>query len=125
MREKLLRFLVIVLLSPLCCLSVPVALDDWAIDHFERARQAQDTGDFPRAAQEYRLVLSRNPNFAEGYLNLGIVYQQQSKYWEAAKVLQQALRIKPSLLPAKVVLGMSRYFCQDYQAALNVFREVS
>ena len=96
-----------------------VQLDEWTITHFEQARDAQKNSQFQKAAEEYRLVVARNPNFAEAWLNLGIVYQQQSDYVEAAKVFRSALTVKPNMLQAQVLLGMSLCLTQDYRAALK------
>jgi len=94
-------------------------LDEWTITHFEQAREAQKASRFPTAVAEYRLIVSRRPDFAEAWLNLGIVYQQQSNYTEAIKVFKQALSLKPGMLQAQVLLGMSLCLTQEYRAALK------
>jgi tetratricopeptide (TPR) repeat protein len=94
-------------------------LDDWTITHFQQAREAEKNSQFQKAAEEYRLVVSRNPNFAEAWLNLGIVYQRQSDYAEATKVFRRALALKPKMISAQVLLGMSLCLTQDYRAALK------
>jgi tetratricopeptide (TPR) repeat protein len=96
-----------------------VQLDEWTITHFQQAREAEKNAQFQKAAEEYRLVVSRNPNFAEAWLNLGIVYQRQSDYAEAIKVFRRALALKPIMVPAQVLLGMSLCLTQDYRAALK------
>jgi tetratricopeptide (TPR) repeat protein len=94
-------------------------LDEWTITHFQQAREAQKNSQFQEAAEEYRLVVARNPNFAEAWLNLGIVYQQQSDYAEAAKVFRNALTVKPNMVQAQVLLGMSLCLTQNYREALK------
>ena len=93
-------------------------LDAWTVEHFQLARQAHQTNDLDVAAKEYQLVLSRNPKFAEGYLNLGIVYHQQKNYRESVKTLQTAISLKPDMLSALVFLGIGRYLIQDFKGAL-------
>jgi tetratricopeptide (TPR) repeat protein len=94
-------------------------LDEWTITHFQQAREAQNSSQFERAVEEYRLVVSRRPEFAEAWLNLGIAYQQQSDYVEAAKAFRTALAQKPGMVQAQVLLGMSLCLTQDYRAALK------
>lgn len=100
-----------------------VALDSWTITHFEQARQAETKSQYQKAADEYKLILSRKPAFAEAWLNLGIVYQRQSQYKEAARVFRKALSIKPQMIQAQVLLGISLYSSQDYGAALVLLEE--
>src|SRR5258708_15144768 len=101
-----------------------VDLDPWTVEHFQQAREAQKAQQYDTAAERYRQVLSRNPKFAEAYLNLGIVYQLQYKYPESVGVFRDALAIKPDLLPAGVLLGISYYMLQDFQAARKRLAEV-
>jgi tetratricopeptide (TPR) repeat protein len=96
------------------------ALDDWTIEHFQTAKAAQDRGELDKAAQEYQLLVSKNPRFAGAYLNLGIVYQLQNKYAESISILQHAVRVQPDLPGAKVLLGVSYYMVQDFPAALKI-----
>ena len=117
---------VLLWLCPLAFAAIPDSqepLDEWTITHFEQAREAQKASQFPKAIEEYRLVLSRNPGFAEAWLNLGIVHQQQSNYVQAAKVFKQALSLKPGMVQAQVLLGMSLCLTQEYRAALKPLNE--
>jgi tetratricopeptide (TPR) repeat protein len=92
-------------------------LDAWSVDHFQHALEAQKSRKFDRALQEYQLVITRNPKFAEAYLNLGIVFQLQSKYPESIRALQAALKVKPALSAAEVLLGIGQYMVQDFASA--------
>src|ERR1700674_239083 len=86
-----------------------VDLDPWTIDHFQQAMEAQKARQYDRAVEQYRQVLSKNPKFAEAYLNLGIVYQLQYRYPESISVFREALALKPDMLSADVLLGISYY----------------
>jgi tetratricopeptide (TPR) repeat protein len=116
----------------LCTLSIvlgekvtaQVDLDPWTIDHFQQAMEAQKARQYDKAAEQYRQILSRNPKFAEAYLNLGIVYQLQYRYAESIGIFREALTLKPDLLPADVLLGISYYMVQDFQAARKPLEEV-
>ncbi|MFN7995644.1 MAG: tetratricopeptide repeat protein [Bryobacteraceae bacterium] len=92
-------------------------LDPASIEHFQQGLQAQKAHQYGKATEEYREVVAKNPKFAEGYLNLGIVYQLQYRYDESVKALRQALATKPDLLPANVLLGISYYMLQDFESA--------
>jgi tetratricopeptide (TPR) repeat protein len=92
-------------------------LDPWTVDHFRQAIEAQKAKQFDQAAQQYRLVLSKNPRFAEAYMNLGIVYQLQGKYPDSVKVFREGLAIKPEMLAAQVLMGISYYMDQDFEPA--------
>ncbi len=99
-------------------------LDPGSIEHFQQGLQAQKSHQYEQAAQHYREVLSKNPKFAEAYLNLGIVYQLQYRYDESIKVLRQALATKPDLLAAHVLVGISYYMQQDFEPAREHLEEV-
>ncbi|MEO8659227.1 MAG: tetratricopeptide repeat protein [Bryobacteraceae bacterium] len=94
-----------------------VELDSWAIDHFQQALEAQKARRYDTAIEQYRLVLSKNPKFAEGYLNLGIVYQLQTKYTDSIGAFHRCLSIKPEMAAADVLLGISYYMVQEFQAS--------
>src|SRR5579862_1533428 len=94
-----------------------VDLDPATIGHFRQAMEAQKAQQYDKAAEQYRKVLSKNPKFAEAYLNLGIVYQLQYRYLESVRVFREALALKPEMLAADVLLGISYYMLQDFQAA--------
>jgi tetratricopeptide (TPR) repeat protein len=93
------------------------SLDEWTTEHFKLAREAQRQNNLDTAVEEYRAIISRNPEFAGAELNLGIIYHQQRKYGEAVKVLQSAVSHQPDLLGAQVFLGMDEYLVQDLKGA--------
>jgi len=101
-----------------------VDLDAWSVDHFQQGVEAQKAGQYQKAAEQYRQVLSRSPNFAEAYLNLGIVQQLQYHYSESIPAFRKGLAIKPDMLAADVLLGISYYMLQDFQAARKPLEEV-
>ena len=99
-------------------------LNPGSIEHFQKALEAQKAGQYQKAAAEYRQVLSKSPNFAEAYLNLGIVQQLQYHYSESIAMFRKGLLIKPDMLAADVLLGISYYMLQDFQAARKPLEEV-
>ena len=84
-----------------------VSARDSAIEsHFAAAQQAQRAKDFAAAEREYRAVLAIAPDFAEVYMNLGLLYQSQDRRSEAMVEFQRALKIKPTLAGANFFLGV-------------------
>jgi Tfp pilus assembly protein PilF len=66
--------------------------------HFAAAQQAQRVKDFSAAEREYQAVVKLAPNFAEAYMNLGLVYQMEDHSTEAIAEFRRALKLKPSLV---------------------------
>jgi tetratricopeptide (TPR) repeat protein len=80
---------------------------DSAIEsHFVAAEQAQRNKDYASAEREYQAVVAIAPDFAEAYMNLGLVYQLQDLPSEAIKEFQRALKLKPGLTGANFFLGV-------------------
>ena len=75
-------------------------------EHFAAARHAQDVGDLNTAAAEYAAVLRLQPDLAEVYANLGLVYYMQGNFEESAKALRHAATLKPELLGCQLFLGI-------------------
>lgn len=98
------------------------ALDPWTTDHFRLALKAQRNEQLDIAAQEYRLIISRDPRFLGAYLNLGIVYHQQRKYSQAITILKSALSMDPKLVPAEIFLGVDEYLTEDFGSAVGHLR---
>ena len=93
-------------------------IDSWTAEHFRAATEAHRGNNLDAAEKEYRLVLSRNPRFAEVYQNLGILYHQQRRYRDAVQTLQKAVALKADLLDAHLFLGIDRYMVQDFKGAV-------
>jgi tetratricopeptide (TPR) repeat protein len=120
--------MVVIALTVICIVPVLGAqeqnIDDWTAEHFQQAKQAFLKNELDTAADEYRLILSRKPKFAEIYLNLGVVYHQQRKYPQALEAFQQAVSLKPDLVGAQLFLGIDRYMSQDFKGALGPLQTV-
>jgi len=79
----------------------PVSAAAWAA-----AQQAQQQKDYATAEQEYHKVISLSPGFAEAYMNLGLVYELQSRRQDALAMFEKAVRLKPGLAGAQFFLGV-------------------
>jgi tetratricopeptide (TPR) repeat protein len=58
------------------------------------------------AVAHYEESLLANPNYAEGYVNLGIALGRQGKTCAAIEMQRAALRLNPRLIEARVQLGL-------------------
>ncbi len=94
-------------------------VDPWTAQHFRLASEAHRRNDLDVAAREYELILSKMPQFAEAYQNLGIVYHQQRRFLKAVETLEKGVSINPNLLGGQLVLGISKYKVQDFKGALG------
>lgn len=74
--------------------------------HFAIAQDAQKNQDYVTAEKEYRTVLSLKPDFAEAYMNLGLINQLQNRVPEAMTEFRRALKLKPALAGANFFLGV-------------------
>ena len=86
--------------------------------HFAAARQAQNAGDLPLAAQEYLKVTHLLPDVAEAYASLGMVYNAEGKFAESAQALSRADKLKPGLPGVSLYLGID--YEKKRQAGLAV-----
>ena len=58
-------------------------------------------GKYPQAIAEFKKALEIEPNSAEIYYNLGLIYETQNKLNEAHQMYEQALSINPKYSLAK------------------------
>jgi tetratricopeptide (TPR) repeat protein len=81
----------------------PAALDRY----FQEGEQALAQGRYEEAARAYEKLKELSPATAEVHAKLGLIYFQQADYARAASALRQALKLKPSLPRADILLAMS------------------
>ena len=73
---------------------------------FRAGQAALKQGDFVRASEEFKKVLSLDPNLLEAEVNLGLAYQGLLQYDLAVRHLDKALRERPDLISVNVIVGM-------------------
>ena len=73
---------------------------------FRAGQEAMKQGQFVHAAEEFKKVLTLDPSLIEAEVNLGLAYQSLSEYDLAVRHLTKALRERPNLLGATVIVGM-------------------
>jgi tetratricopeptide (TPR) repeat protein len=91
--------------------------------HFEAAQKAQQAGDLDGAAREYQAAIKINPEIAELYANLGLVYYAQSKFSDSAAALATAAKLKPGLPGVTLWLGINDIKLGEPKKAVPLLRE--
>lgn len=75
----------------------------------QQGTEAMATGNFKAAVAAYSAVTQSAPDFAEGYLDLGLAQFQAGESDNARKSLEKAQQLKPSLRGANLFLGIIAY----------------
>jgi tetratricopeptide (TPR) repeat protein len=106
--------------------AIPVrgqSAEDRLQQHFEAAQQAQQAGDLDGAAREYQAAIQINPEIAELYANLGLVYYAQSKFSDSAVALATAAKLKPGLAGVTLWMGINDVRLGEPAKAVPLLRE--
>jgi protein O-GlcNAc transferase len=86
-------------------LSMQADLRNESVACKKRGNEFLAQGRLEDAAECYRQAVAANPDYAEGFLNLGFVLKEQKRYAEAEGYLKQATLINPKLEDAYYLLG--------------------
>jgi tetratricopeptide (TPR) repeat protein len=98
-------------------------VDESVLDvHSERARQAQQRGDFKTAAREWEAIIRLAPNVAEAYSNLGMMYHFGKQYAPAIEAFLRAAKLNPKLVAPHLFLGIDYYLTARSSAAIPRFK---
>ena len=87
------------------CDRVSVIAPDLITADYYKADALQALGRFDEAVQVYRNIAVKQPDDAEPFNNIGMVYGKQGKRMEAIEAFQQSLRIKPEQAQAHSNMG--------------------
>lgn len=100
-----------VVLGGLCLVSAPAqtAANEAVRQQMRQGSEAMAAGNFSAAVKAYGAVTQKMPEFAEGYLNLGLALQQAGQLDGARSALEKAVRLKPGLHGANLFLGVIAY----------------
>lgn len=90
---------------------------------FQRAVTLQQQGKLAEAADEYRALLKRKPDYAEAQANLGVVLARLGQYEEAIAAYIAALKFAPQLTPIRLNLGIAHYRAGQMQQAADVLHQ--
>jgi len=95
-------------------------------DQFRQASEAMRNGNLEEAGRGFAAVAKAAPTFAEAYLNLGLVREEQGRHEEAINSLQKALGLKPRLHGANLFLGLAHFHLNQLEpAAVAIQKEVA
>lgn len=87
--------------------------------------EAMAVGNFSRAVEAYTQVTQTQPEFAEGYFNLGLAERQLGQPDQAKAALKKALALKPGLRGANLFLGILDYRANHFaDAEASLKREI-
>ena len=92
-------------------------------EKFQEAAEAMRQGNLEQAGDGFAAVLKQAPTFAEAYLNLGLVREEQSRHAEAIVNFQKALRLKPGLRGANLFLGIAEYRSNHLDSSIAALRK--
>jgi tetratricopeptide (TPR) repeat protein len=87
-------------------------------DRFRQASEAMRKGSLEEAGEGFADVLKAAPTFAEAYLNLGLVREEQGRHQEAVANLQKAIVLKPRLHGANLFLGIAHFHLNQLDSAV-------
>jgi tetratricopeptide (TPR) repeat protein len=90
---------------------------------FQLATEAMRAGNLDQAGDGFAEILKHAPTFAEAFLNLGLVREEQGRHKEAIADFQKALQLKPRLRGASLFLGISEYRANQLEASVTAIRK--
>jgi len=86
--------------------------------HYKQAKEAESRQDFARAAQEWKAITALDPNMAEAFSNLGMMYHFSRQYQKSIEAFRQAQQLKPELLAPYLFTGIDYYLIGQPAAAI-------
>jgi tetratricopeptide (TPR) repeat protein len=87
--------------------------------HFAAAKQAEAFEQFPKAIQEYELIIRKYPKAVpEVYQNLGLIFYLERRYDEAIGAFERGRRLKPGMPGSRLFLGASYVLTERPEPAL-------
>lgn len=90
----------------------------------EMAEECVKKEKFDEAISHYRKALDLNPEYAEGYCNLGSILLDRGEFSEAEAYLQKSIIKDENLVEAYFNLGCSYQEKGDFNKALSFYKEV-
>jgi len=92
-------------------------------ERFQRATEAMRTGNLDQAGDGFASIVKDAPQFAEAYLNLGLVREEQGRHADAIVSLRKALELKPRLRAASLFLGIAEFRSNRLDDAIASLRK--
>ena len=88
-----------------------------------QAHEAQQDGDYRRAAEKYERLAALRPDIAEVHASLGYLYRLLGRKEEALGAFGRAARLKPGLPGTHLYLGILFFESGRYEEALRPLEE--
>jgi tetratricopeptide (TPR) repeat protein len=124
MGQRLMRFVLLILVLWQCVLAVANTAQDQQLDReFQQAVAQYNDGKFAEAAVRLEHLLSAAPESFDVHELLGLVYSAQSKDVKANPHLEKAVRLKPDSAPARSNLAANLSRLGKPELALEQFRK--
>jgi len=98
------------------------AFDD-AVKSFQ-ATQAAEKPDWTEPERKFKQVAAMDEDFAEVYLNLGVIYEKERKPDDAKEMYEKALAKKPSLRQAAENLAVMEENAGHQDKAIQAYQEM-
>ncbi len=118
------RVLLRLLAPPVLCMIYGVTVPLWAQrspdvdDRFRQATEAMRKGNLEEAGEGFAAIVKQAPSFAEAYLNLGLVREEQGRHEDAISSFQKALGLKPRVHGASLFLGVAYFHLNQMDKAV-------
>jgi tetratricopeptide (TPR) repeat protein len=98
-------------------------IDPAITQRFQSAAEAMRAGDLNQAGDGFASIVKDAPRFAEAYLNLGLVREEQGRHADAIVSFQKALQLNPHLRGANLFLGVAEFRSNQLDAAIIALRK--
>jgi tetratricopeptide (TPR) repeat protein len=85
----------------------------------QSAAAARDAGNANEALREYREALQLDPNWQEGWWNVGTLEYERDHYVEAIPAFRSLAKLAPQSSLAWTFLGLCEFETKDYASALD------
>lgn len=92
-------------------------------EQFQQATQAMRSGDLTQAGNGFESVTKSAPQFAEAYLNLGLVREEQGRHADAITNFKKALQLKPRLRGANLFIGVAEFRSNQLDSAILALKK--
>jgi Flp pilus assembly protein TadD len=92
-------------------------------ERFQQATEAMREGHLEEAGESFASIAKDSPNFAEAYLNLGLVREELGRNEEARESFRKALTIKPRLRGANLFLAVAEYRLNHFKDAIAALKK--
>jgi|GEM_PF-1829981 len=121
MNSNVLAFLLLIVASVLLSAS---SYASSVQELYEEATDAREAGDYGRAIELYAEAVAIDPDYADGWLNLGFAYYEAGEYAEVEDPLSKVLRFDTDRdADAWKILGSAREKLGKYSSALDAYDE--